>query len=344
MSPEACSFAAGLAVAISHPDWAILLQDERLNMESVSEIDDPDFRHSLGYKLNTDNKKYFIEDILTFLKEGSKSSKLKLDEAVQSYVQEKVVQLYVQRSGSDCPPDFYFLSNFLIKECLRPEVAEAIADAVSKCMMATASTESSNSSEDSDEDSNDEGDENSAYLKLKALIASQLDSFVIQNELNDVTTALQVSEVIQIGKRFFEDLLSDIPKLIDDCFDLTDSGHELSAERVEKLLIGKFAFPESLAQFLAVSMSKLVTQWANKPGMVLPRPMSFLEMGEYARRCVKEGACQEFKNNFGELIKSRDLLVRFNQEAEGRENIWHNYFYAYLDRLREALPPAKTAQ
>ena len=210
--------------------------------------------------------------------------------------------------------------------------------------MATASTESSNSSEDSDEDSNGEGEVNSAYLRLKALIASQLDSFVIQNELNDVTTALQVSEVIQIGKRFFEDLLSDIPKLIDDCFDLTDSGHELSAERVEKLLIGKFAFPESLAQFLAVSMSKLVTQWANKPGMVLPRPMSFLEMGEYARRCVKEGACQEFKNNFGELIKSRDLLVQFNQEAEGRENIWHNYFYAYLDRLREALPPAKTAQ
>ena len=91
-------------------------------------------------------------------------------------------------------------------------------------------------------------------------------------------------------------------------------------------------------------MSKLVTQRANKPGMVLPRPMSFLEMGEYARRCVKEGACQEFKNNFGELIKSRELLVRFNEEAEGRENIWHNYFYAYLDRLKEALPPAKTAQ
>ena len=60
ISAETCSYAAGLAVATSHPDWAILLQDARLNMERMGGIDDPDFQYSLGHKLNTDEKKHFI--------------------------------------------------------------------------------------------------------------------------------------------------------------------------------------------------------------------------------------------------------------------------------------------
>jgi hypothetical protein len=118
----------------------------------------------------------------------------------------------------------------------------------------------------------------------------------------------------------------------------------LDAQVLEKFLIDDFAFPESLAKFLAESMRKLVKQWASKPGMVLPRPMSALEISKYVRQTVKENACREFKNNFSELIKSKDLITRFNEDAKGREGIWTNYFYAYLDRMKEALPAAKTAQ
>jgi len=198
------------------------------------------------------------------------------------------------------------------------------------------------SSEDSDEESSEISRENSEHLRLKALIASQLDCLLIENEATDVTTALQVSELSQVGKIFFDNLLSDIPKLIDDCFDFIDSDQELHSDDVQKFLIDKFAFPESLAEFLAVSMSTLVKQCANKPGMILPRPMSFLEMSQYAKQCVKESARQEFKNTFSDIIKQQQLMTLFNKDAKGREDLWTNYFYAYLDALKAALPSPKT--
>ena len=333
ISTKTCSYAAGLAVATSHPDWAIQLQDGRLNMEKVAGIDDPNFQNSLGHKLNTDNKKHFIDDFLAIFKERSKGGDQRLG---------KVVELYEHRSNYDYSDDFYLISNILIMECVRPDVAEALADLISKCIAATEHEESLTSSEDSDEESNEISRENSEHLRLKALIASQLDSSLIKNEEADVTTALQVSELSQVGKIFFDNLLSDIPKLIDNCFDLMDSELELQSDDVQKLLIDKFAFPKSLAEFLAVSMSKLVKQCANKPGMVLPKPMSFLEMSKYTKRCVKESACQAFKNTFSEIIKQQQLMTLFNKDAKGREDLWINYFYAYLDALKAALPSPKT--
>ena len=75
--------------------------------------------------------------------------------------------------------------------------------------------------------------------------------------------------------------------------------------------------------------------------MVLPRPMSALEINEYVRSTIKENACQEFKNNFSELIKQQKLITLFNEDAKGREDLWHSYFYVYLDLMREALPSPK---
>lgn len=302
-------------------------------MEKVGGIDDPNFQNSLGHKLNTDNKKHFIDDFLAIFNERSKGG---------DQILGKVVELYEHRSNYDYSDDFYLISNILIMECIRPDVAEALADLISKCIAATEHEESLTSSEDSDEESNEISRENSEHLRLKALIASQLDCSLIENEATDVTAALQVSELSQVGKIFFDNLLSDIPKLIDDCFDLMDSELELQSNDVQNLLIDKFAFPESLAEFLAVSMSKLVKQCANNPGMTLSGPMSYSEMSKYAKRCAKESACQEFKNTFSEIIKQQQVMTLFNKDAKGREDLWTNYFYAYLDALKAALPSPKT--
>ncbi len=370
MSAETFSFAAGLASATGHLEWAIVLQDEKLKMEKADGKDHPDFSHSLGHKINAGNEEFFTTDLITFCLELQRNSAW----AIQNSV-EDIINLYKKKSDGSKSDDFYFLSNVLIMECIRPRVAEAISDTYLNCMDAITVEETSSASEDSSQDGDDSSSANTKGIvsghfiklgsfdysrdsdeddtqksqeaevrRLQALFASQLGSLYVDDDGVDLVTALQVSTLSQAGQDFIDNLLRDVPKLINDCFNLMNSKFILDAQVLEKFLIDDFAFPESLARFLAESMSELVKQWASKPGMVLPRPMSALEISEYVRQTVKENACREFKNNFSELIKSKDLITRFNKDAEGREDVWPNYFYAYLDRMKAALPAAKTAQ
>ncbi len=87
-------------------------------MERVGGIDDPNFRHSLGHKLNTDSKKHFIDDFLTIFKERSKRGDTLLD---------KVMELHLHSSDCNYSDEFYLVSNILVMECIRPDVAEALA-------------------------------------------------------------------------------------------------------------------------------------------------------------------------------------------------------------------------
>jgi hypothetical protein len=116
----------------------------------------------------------------------------------------------------------------------------------------------------------------------------------------------------------------------------------LNADQLKKFLIDDMFFPKSLARFLAESMSLMVANSAKKPGLVMPRPMSALEINEYVRNTIKENACREFKNNFSEIIKQQQLMTLFNKDSEGREDLWQSYFFAYLDVLKAALPASKT--
>jgi hypothetical protein len=57
---------------------------------------------------------------------------------------------------------------------------------------------------------------------------------------------------------------------------------------------------------------------------------------------VKTNAREEFIQNFGDILKRQQLITLFNADSTGREEVWTNYFYAYLDVLKAALPSPKT--
>ena len=192
------------------------------------------------------------------------------------------------------------------------------------------------------EDSDDNANIISDQKKLQSLLASQLSLLISEGDQADEVAVKQVSALSQIGKDFAKNLLGDIPKLVDKCFSFVNTELVLNADQLQKLLIDDFCFPQSLARFLAESMSRMVATWAKKPGMVISRPMSALEINEYVRNTIKENACREFKNNFSEIIKQQQLMTLFNEDAKGREDLWINYFYAYLDVLKAALPSPKT--
>ena len=66
INSETCSFAAGLAVAISRPDLAMLLQNEKSRIEKYYETNEPSLSRSLANIISSENKNNFIEDLVIF--------------------------------------------------------------------------------------------------------------------------------------------------------------------------------------------------------------------------------------------------------------------------------------
>ena len=345
INSETCSFAAGLAVAISRPDLAILLQNEKSRIEKYCDTNEPSLSRSLANIISSENKKNFIEDLVIFLIGAISSNNSKT-----SNVDKAVFLLYEAVSKNSCSNDFYCASNALIKEGIRPDVAETISEIYLKCWNAFVPVRAQRSDDSTDQDSSDssfeDSDDNANRIadqkKLQSLLASQLSLLISEGDQGDEVAVRQVSALSQIGKDFTKNLLGDIPKLVDKCFNFVNTELVLNADQLQKLLIDDLCFPQSLARFLAESMSLMVATWAKKPGMVISRPMSALEINEYVRNTIKENACREFKNSFSEIIKQQQLMTLFNEDAKGREDLWINYFYAYLDVLKAALPSPKT--
>jgi hypothetical protein len=345
INSETCSFAAGLAVAISRPDLAMLLQNEKSRIEKYYETNEPPLSRSLANIISSENKNNFIKDLVIFLI-GVISS----NNSGASHVDRAVFLLYEASSENSRSSAFYCAFNALIKEGIRPDVAETISEIYLKCWNALVPERAQRSDESTDQDSYDssveDSDDNANRIadqkKLQSLLASQLSLLISEGDQADEVAVKQVSALSQIGKDFAKNLLGDIPKLVDKCFSFVNTELVLNADQLQKLLIDDFCFPQSLARFLAESMSRMVATWAKKPGMVISRPMSALEINEYVRNTIKENACREFKNNFSEIIKQQQLITLFNEDAKGREDLWINYFYAYLDVLKAALPSPKT--
>ena len=329
INSKACSFSAGLAVAISRPDLAILLQNEKSRIEKYCETNEPSLSRSLAYTISSENKNKFIEDLVIFLM-GANSP----NNSRTSAVDKEVFFLYEASSKNNRSTAFYCASNSLIQEGIRPDVAETISEIYLKCWNALVPGIAQRSDESTDQDSSDSSVEDSDdnanriadHKKLQSLLANQLSFLVSEGDQADEVAVRQVSALSQIGKDFTNNLLGDIPKLVDKCFDFVNTELVLNAGQLQKLLIDDLCFPKSLARFLAESMSLMVATWAKKPGMVLPRPMSALEINEYVRNTIKENACREFKNSFSEIIKQQQLMTLFNEDAKGREDIWINYF------------------
>ena len=344
INSKACSFAAGMAVAISRPDLAILLQNEKSRIEKYCETNEPSLSHSLANIISSENKNNFIEDLIIFLMSASPPYESRV------IAVEMAVDLYQANSENRRSTPFYCASNALIKDGIRPDVAETISEIYLKCWNANMPGRAQRSDESTDQDSSDssfeDSDDNANKVadqkKLQSLLANQLSLLITEGDQGDEVAVQQVSALSQIGKDFTKNLLGDIPKLVDKCFNFVNTELVLNAYQLQKLLIDDLCFPQSLARFLAESMSLMVATWAKKPGMVISRPMSALEINEYVRNTIKENACREFKNNFSEIIKQQQLMTLFNEDAKGREDLWINYFYAYLDVLKAALPSQTT--
>ena len=345
INSEVCSFAAGLAVAISRPDWAILLQNGKSKIEKSCETNELSFPRSLAYIISSEDKNNFMEDLVTFLISTNSPNKSKLRD-----VNREVLLLYGASYGNSRPIAFYRASNALINEGIRPDVAEVISEVYLKCWDALVLEGTQRSGDATDQDSSDSSYEDSDdyanripdQKRLQSLLANQLRFLTIEGDQADEVTLQQISALSQIGKDFTKNLLGDIPKLVDKCFTFINTELALNADQLKKFLIDDMFFPKSLARFLAESMSLMVANSAKKPGMVMSRPMSALEINEYVRNTIKENACREFKNNFSEIIKQQQLMTLFNKDSEGREDLWQSYFFAYLDVLKAALPASKT--
>ena len=111
----------------------------------------------------------------------------------------------------------------------------------------------------------------------------------------------------------------------------------LDEKLVSGHLVNKFGFPKSLASFLAQSMRETIDKQAARPMPALPPGTLMRDVPKLLVQMVRMSAHQDFIKNFSETLKQQQLLTLFNAEAEGRETIWTNYFYAYLDILKAGL-------
>ena len=170
---------------------------------------------------------------------------------------------------------------------------------------------------------------------FKSLLASQLNSLLVEDA--DELGAVQILSLQKMGGDYVKNLLGSIPALIDQCFDSMNDRFELNSGQLVRHLMKNYGFPNSLAVFLAESMNEKMTRQANKPGLKIPAGFSALQVLADVRRIVKHDACKAFKENFGVLIKKQQLITLFNEDAKGRDDLWHNYFYAYLDALKDGL-------
>lgn len=334
-----CTLASGIALALSRPDWVICLQDEILEREdqgvsdnSSDESSDDEIHEVLGIKLRNSEADGVMEILtnLVIMVSPENFSKKKIG-------YRSTLILFGDESKSRNFLALQKLRQSLVEECIRPSVATAIAEIGQQCHAALIN----HIDESSDDSSDDEEKDEKIYPKMfKSLLASQLNSLVVEDA--DELDAVQISLLQKMGSDYVKNLLGSIPALIDQCFDSMNDRFALNSGRLIRHLMKNYGFPNSLAVFLAESMSEKMTLQANKPGLKVAVGLSALQVLADVRRIVKNHACQAFKENFGVLIKKQQLITLFNEDAKGRDDLWHNYFYAYLDALKDGLLAPKT--
>jgi hypothetical protein len=329
-----CTFALGIALALSRPDWVICLQDEILRRESQgvsdnssAESSDDSIDQILGIELHEFQANHPMRKLRNLIMMVSPENFSKNKRGYRS-----TLILYGDQSKSRDFLAIQKLRQLLVEECIRPSVAKGLAETGMQCYAAFVNYIDESDDEDMSEEIHP--------IVLESLFASQLKSLSIED--TDELGAAQISALQKMGGDYVKNLLGSVPALIDQCFDLMNSSFELNSGMLVKNLTKMYGFPNSLAKFLAQAMSEAVTLQANKPGLQIPEGQSALQVLGGLRRVVISHACKAFKKDFGVLIKKQKLITLFNEDAKGREDLWHNYFYAYLDVLKEGLLSAKT--
>lgn len=345
-----CAFAAGIASAVGRLDLALKLQDKVLQYEEAMRAQNESVEHeSLGARTNYVSVDRFLE-ILTDYVDGCDVEKFKGSNT--RYLIAK--NLYGNHAPEVSPvsDDFLVLQTLrqsLIQQCIRPGPAEIIARLCQKCYVELFAGKQMAANDDSTEASegHSETDDESVEAdrkRLPVLLASQWESLFAAVDAEDELAALQMSHLEEMGQEYINHRLGSIPELVDTCFEFVDVELALDAQQVQTFLVNRFDFPDSLARFLARSMSAAVEAQTTKPVSALPSGMAIKDVGNHLRIIVKTNASQEFKANFSTLIRQQELISLLREDAEGRNELWHNFFYAYLDVLKEALPSPRAAQ
>ncbi len=348
VSLSTCRFAAGIAAAIGRSDLAMILQDKALDHEAAMRRQSaPANNESLATAMKYSSAGQIMEKLAAYARDLDPE---KFDNEYQwSFMAEN---LYGNQSPGGMPVSRDVLAvkmcrQSLIQECLRPSLAEAMAHVAQQCysvlllaVPAAVSNESSGWDGESSEIDDDRVEVD--QKRLVAVLASQWESLIIKTDAADELLISQTTELARIGTDFIRDLLGPVPELVDACFEFTDAELVLNSEQVRAHLVDEFSFPDSLAQFLAQSMSAAVAEQVNQPMPALPPGTLIRDVGAHLRRFVTANACREFKSNFSSLVRQRELIALFNEDAMGREEVWNAYFYAYLDALKAALPSPET--
>jgi hypothetical protein len=335
-----CSHAAGLAFSKDRLDLAIRLQDAVISREKIMGENDVHggvkpsktlIRKSLGTMMSDPNEFKFIEIVVSKLIEFSPNH----FEKGGKHYNPSLIQ-YGNQSRSIDFVSLRAIEQSLVAECIRPDLAEMMAQTGQQAYNQVSDWFNEATGKITDEDYDED--------KFISLLASQWGSLVLDDEDVDELTVAQVLMLKNLSNNYIKARLGSIPDLIDQCFDFIDSDLTLDSSDVSDHLMDEFSFPNSLAKFLAEAMDEVITDQVSKPVAALPSGLKVRDVSKYLKKFLKENASREFKNNFSEIIKQQKLITLFNEDAKGREDLWHSYFYAYLDVLKAALPSPKTEQ
>ncbi len=216
----------------------------------------------------------------------------------------------------------------LIRGGVRPVVASALSEIFNECASASMSFSPFSDSPEIQ----------------RIVLAAQLKFLRTNKQETDPVAAAQVQSLQAIGEQYIKSRLGAVRELIAECFEFADGDFILDPETVGAHLKSKYGFPNALALFLAVTMSSEVAAIAAMPAPVFAEGTSIKEAGQRLKQMVKTTACQSFIKKFGEIVKQQQLITLFNEDAEGRDGVWANYFYAYLDELKAGLSAPGVSQ
>ena len=311
-----CKFAAQVAAYVGREDLTVVFQNKALSIheDMIRNGEDPVDEYMLGYDIKARSDDV-IPKFCMYLNMLGKEDSLSSDTDQSDDDSPRMTQDFINLMSEQKVFDF------MINECVSPTLARAIIQMLWEC----------NSVFDID------GSNEIKSPLDEAVLASQMDSLVIDDDSADELAAIQISLLGGIGADYLRKKIGSVDTLLMDCFEFVDSNLVLDERRVSSHLANKFSFPKSLASFLAQSMRETVDKQAALPMPALPPGTLMRDVPKLLTQMVRPGARQDFIKNFSETLKQQQLMTLFNAEAEGRETIWTNYFYAYLDILKAGL-------
>jgi hypothetical protein len=310
-----CGLAARAAADVRRNDLVFIFQDEILSRLEANP--EPPHESMLGYdiKHRWDEVIPIFETYLCMLDADNSSSSDSDDDDSGDVDSEFINQIREQK-----------VFNLMVDECVRPALAQSIINLSWKCI----SVFDMNETDKSNRELHD------------VVIASQLGLLVINDPDDEPTTSIQAALLKDIGEDFIKKKIGSVDSLLVECFEFIESDFTIEAGRIADHLVAKFIFPKSLADFIDQSMREIVDKHAVLPMPALPPGTSYRDGSKLLKQMVKTNAREEFIQNFGDILKRQQLITLFNADSTGREEVWTNYFYAYLDVLKAALPSPKT--